>query len=53
MGDEDSPLVIVRVGGSGWLVWVLWNPSQTREPCGRMVELCFGIYETGDEVNSI
>ena len=53
MGNEDSPLVIVRARGPSRLVWVPWNPSQMRGPCRRMVELCFGIYETGDEVNSI
>ena len=34
MGNEDSPLVIVRVRGSGRLAWVSWNPGQMRGPCG-------------------
>ena len=34
MGDEDSPLVIVRAGGLGRLAWVSWNPGQIRGPCG-------------------
>ena len=34
MGDEDSPLVIVRAGGPGRLAWVLWNSHQMRGPCG-------------------
>ena len=34
MGDEDSLLVIVRVGGSGRLAWVLWNLGQIRGLCG-------------------
>ena len=33
MGDEDSPLVIVRAGGPGLLAWVLWNSHQMRRPC--------------------
>ena len=34
MGDEDSPLVIVRARGPGGLVLVSWNPGQMRGPCG-------------------
>ena len=34
MGDEDSPLVIVRDGGPGRLTWVSWNLGQMRGPRG-------------------
>ena len=47
MGDEDSPLVIVRAGGPSRLAWVSWNPSQKGGHVGEWLNSVLGYMKQG------